>query len=224
MLIEKVAAVGRPVVLVVLSGSALAIPEAYAGAVVQAFYPGAGGGTAVADVLFGKVSPSGKLPVTFYRSAEELPPVADYSMAGRTYRFFRGEVLHPFGFGLSYTRFRYSGLAVPDRSEAGVPVAVSVEVENIGERGGDEVVQLYVSKLGAGYDDPLRQLAGMARVSLAPGERRRVEFRIDPEAFLLTAADGRRRIAPGRWRIAAGGSSVDTIDAETVLELRQQRA
>ena len=223
VLIEKVAAVGRPVVLVVLSGSALAIPEAYAGAVVQAFYPGAGGGTAVADVLFGKVSPSGKLPVTFYRSAEELPPFADYSMAGRTYRFFRGEVLHPFGFGLSYTRFRYSGLAVPDRSEAGVPVAVSVEVENIGERGGDEVVQLYVSKLGAGYDDPLRQLAGMARVSLAPGERRRIEFRIDPEAFLLTAADGRRRIAPGRWRIAAGGSSVDTIDAETVLELRQQR-
>ena len=207
LLLEKVAAVGKPVILVAVAGSALALPEKSAAGVVQCFYPGAEGGTALAEVLSGRVNPSGRLPVTFYRSADDLPPFEDYAMAGRTYRFFGGEVLHPFGFGLSYTEFRYSGLSVPGRIAAGEPLKVAVGVENTGKRAGETVVQLYVAALNPPTRAPQKQLAAVKRISLKPGETRQVGLEVKPESFLLTFDDGERKLLPGAWRIEVGHDS-----------------
>lgn len=207
LLLEKVAAVGKPVILVAVSGSALALPEESAAGVVQCFYPGAEGGTALAEVLSGRVNPSGRLPVTFYRSADDLPPFEDYAMAGRTYRFFGGEVLHPFGFGLSYTQFRYSGLSAPDRIAAGESLKVAVSVENIGMRAGETVAQLYVAAVNPPTRAPQKQLAAVKRVRLEPGETRQMELVVCPESFLLTFDDGKRKLLPGAWRIEIGHDS-----------------
>ena len=153
------------------------------------------------------MNPSGRLPVTFYRSADDLPPFEDYAMAGRTYRFFGGEVLHPFGFGLSYTEFRYSGLSVPGRIAAGEPLKVAVGVENTGKRAGETVVQLYVAALNPPTRAPQKQLAAVKRISLKPGETRQVELEVKPESFLLTFDDGERKLLPGAWRIEVGYDS-----------------
>jgi beta-glucosidase len=169
-LLRAVHALGKPAVLVLLNGSALACDWAaeHVGAVVEAWYPGQAAGTALADVLFGDHNPAGRLPVTFYRSVAQLPPFSDYRMAGRTYRYFAGEPLYPFGYGLSYTRFAYRGLVVPDTVPNGQPVQVSVEVQNVGTRAGDEVVQLYVTDVEASVPVALRSLQGATRVSLEP--------------------------------------------------------
>lgn len=146
-LLKRIQALGKPVVLVLLSGSALAINWAaeHIPAILEIWYPGQAGGDALADVLFGDYNPAGRLPVTFYKSVDDLPPFEDYQMAGRTYRYFRGEPLFPFGYGLSYTMFKYENLDI-DQSEVkvGGQVAISVDVTNSGDRPGDEVVQLYV--------------------------------------------------------------------------------
>ncbi len=159
-LMEAVAAVGKPTVLVLLNGSAVSVnwAAAHIPAIVEAWYPGQAGGAAIADVLFGDYNPAGRLPVTFYKSADQLPPFDDYSMKGRTYRFFTGQPLYPFGHGLSYTTFAYRNLkSTPD---------ISVEVENTGRIAGEEVVQLYVN----------RALASFQRISLRPKERKTVHF------------------------------------------------
>ena len=176
------------------------------------------GGTALAEVLSGRVNPSGRLPVTFYRSADDLPPFEDYAMAGRTYRFFGGEVLHPFGFGLSYKEFRYSGLSVPGRIAAGEPLKVAVGVENTGKRAGETVVQLYVAALNPPTRAPQKQLAAVKRISLKPGETRQVELEVKPESFLLTFDDGERKLLPGAWRIEVGHDSRRSA-ATTEIEL-----
>jgi len=162
-LLEAVVGTGTPTVLVLLSGSALAVPWAAANvpAILQAWYPGQAAGHAIADILFGAASPGGRLPVTFYGSVEDLPPFADYRMEGRTYRWFRGRALFPFGHGLSYARFRYRDLRVPPRAFAGDSIEVSVEVENAGLMAADEVVQLYVSDVEASVPVPIRALAGL---------------------------------------------------------------
>ena len=159
-------AVGKPVVVVLLSGSALAVNWANenASAILTAWYPGSEGGTAIADVLFGNYNPAGRLPITFYKSVDQLPPFTDYSMAGRTYRYFKGEPLYPFGYGLSYTRFIYSKL----RSEVGNDVKVSVDVMNAGDTPGDEVVQLYLTDVVASAPVPIKTLVGFDRISLHP--------------------------------------------------------
>jgi beta-glucosidase len=205
------AAAGKPVVLVLLSGSALAVNWAHENvpAIVHAWYPGQAGGTAVADVLFGDVSPSGRLPVTFYRSADDLPPFEDYSMAGRTYRYFEGEPLYPFGHGLSYARFTYDRLRVPKKKKAGEPVEVSVRVRHAGSRVADEVVQLYVSHIDPAVPAPLRALKAFRRVSLKPGERRTVKLSLSPRDLSLVAPDGTRTVGPGTVRIAVGGAQPD---------------
>jgi beta-glucosidase len=145
--------------------------------VVEAWYPGQAGGEALADVLFGDYNPGGRLPVTFYRSTDDLPPFEDYRMEGRTYRYFRGEPLYPFGYGLSYTTFAFDDLTM-DRHEipASGQVAMSVSVTNTGDRAGDEVVQLYVRHPDAAVARPIQELKGFKRVSLDPGERKRVTF------------------------------------------------
>jgi beta-glucosidase len=172
-------------------------------AIVEAWYPGQAGGTALADVLFGDYNPAGRLPVTFYKSADQLPPFTDYSMKGKTYRFFAGQPLFPFGYGLSYTTFAYRNLSLPKQAAAGDPVTVSVEVANTGSRAGEEVVQLYVKTPSKGA--PLHSLEGFQRVSLAPKERKQVQFTLSPRQLSSVTAEGRRVIEPGVFELSVGG-------------------
>ncbi len=172
-LLQRVSALGKPVVLVLLNGSAVAVnwAQEHVPAIVELWYPGQAGGSALADVLFGDYNPAGRLPVTFYKSEDQLPAFDDYSMKGRTYRYFEGEPLYPFGYGLSYTSFTYRNLQAPDEAPAGSPVKVSVEVENSGQRDGEDVVELYLKHPGV-----VRELQGFERVPLRAGEKKTVEF------------------------------------------------
>ncbi len=214
------AATGKPVVLVLMNGSPLAVNWAAGNvpAILEAWYPGQAGGKAVAEALFGDVNPGGRLPLTFYRSVEQLPPFGDYAMAGRTYRYFTAEPLYPFGHGLSYTRFAYRKLLVPATVVAGEKVRVSVEVENAGSVSGDEVVQLYVTLLEASSAAPLRSLRGFERISLAPGEKRVVRFVLDERDLSFVRTDGERVLEPGTFALAVGGKQpglVGRLDAPT---------
>lgn len=204
-LLERVHAVGKPVVLVLMNGSPLSVNWADKNipAIVEAWYPGGEGGAAVAGLLAGDFSPAGRLPVTFYRSADDLPPFGDYAMKGRTYRYFKGPVLYPFGHGLSFTRFAYETPAVSKASiKAGADVQVSVRVRNTGGRDGDEVVQLYVEKPG---EQGAPALAGFTRIHLAAGESRMVTFDLDARRLSLVDERGVRKVAPGRYVIHIGG-------------------
>lgn len=206
-LLERLHATGKPVVLVLMNGSALSVnwADAHIPAIVEAWYPGGEGGHAVAGLIAGDFSPAGRLPVTFYKSADQLPAFPDYRMAGRTYRYFTGEPLYPFGHGLSYTRFRY---AAPKLSSPTVKadgnVEVSVQVTNAGARDGDEVVQLYVSHPGVA-GAPIRALQRFERVHLKQGETRRVAFALDARALSVVGEDGVRRVSPGRVQLWIGG-------------------
>jgi beta-glucosidase len=206
-LLERVQATGKPTVLVLMSGSALGVnwADANVPAIVQAWYPGGEGGHAVAQLLAGDYSPAGRLPVTFYRSVDQLPPFADYKMDGRTYRYFTGEALYPFGHGLSYTRFRYFN---PQLSSAVVRadgfVDISVDVTNEGGRDSDEVAQLYVTHaqdVGA----PLRTLQGFQRVHLMKGETKTLTFRLKDRGLSSVDAQGIRSIRSGKVNLWIGG-------------------
>jgi beta-glucosidase len=207
-LLREVHALGKPVVLVLLGGSALAVnwADEHIGAIVKAWYPGQEGGTALAEVLFGDYNPAGRLPVTVYKSVAQLPPFDDYRMEGRTYRYFRGEPLYPFGHGLSYTRFKYDNLKLSARRvRAGEGVTVSADVQNVGARAGEEVVQLYVTDVAASVPVPLRSLAGFKRISLKPGERRVVSFTLAPAQLSVIDERGRRVVEPGEFIVSVGG-------------------
>jgi len=207
-LLKAVHATGKPVVLVLLSGSALAVNWANdnVGAILQTWYGGEEAGTALADVLFGDYNPAGRLPVTFYKDVSDLPPFDDYSMAGRTYRYFSGEVLYPFGYGLSYTKFKYSGLKItPDSTPADRNISVSVDVSNAGSRDGEEVVQLYVTDLKTSVPEPIRQLQGFKRLFLKSGEKQTVTFQITPYQLSLINEVNKRVVEPGKFLISAGG-------------------
>ncbi len=211
-LLEAVVGVGKPTIVVILAGSPmdLAWAHEHAGAIVQAWYPGEEGGTAIAEVLFGDYSPAGRLPVTFPRSVGDLPPFEDYAMTGRTYRYLDKEPLYPFGYGLSYTQFRYSDIAVSrGRVDAGESVDVSVVVTNGGSRAGDEVVQLYVRDIESSCVAPNHDLRGFDRVALGPGESRRLTFRLTPRDLSLIDDRGRRVLEPGRFLVTVGGSQPD---------------
>jgi len=197
-----------PTVLVLLNGSAVAINWANEAlpAIVEAWYPGEEGGTALAEVLFGEYNPSGRLPVTFYRSVEQLPPFEDYAMEGRTYRFFQGEPLYPFGHGLSYTRFAYNGLTLTPREiQGGESVEARVIVRNVGHRAGDEVVQVYLKDVRSPYPVPIRQLVGFQRVHLEAGKDQRLTFTITPEQMVVHDRNGRPLIQPGDFIVSVGG-------------------
>jgi beta-glucosidase len=220
-LLEAVHGTGRPVVLVLTGGSALAVDWAQAKlpAILAAWYPGQRGGTAVADVLFGATSPSGRLPITFYAAEEKLPDFSDYSMKNRTYRYFEGKPLYAFGHGLSYTKFAYSNLQL---DHAGIAidgtVTATLEVRNIGKRSGDEVVQLYLAPLAARRPRALQELRGIERVALKPGESRTVTFQVTPARDLPIYDDVAKKYAvdPGRYEVRVGASSAD-IRARTTL-------
>jgi len=219
-LIQAVAAIGKPVVLVLLSGSAVAVNWAaeHVPAIVEAWYPGQAAGTALADVLFGKYNPAGRLPVTFYKSADEIPPFSNYNMGGKTYRYFRGEPLFPFGHGLSYTTFTYSNLRIPSSVRTGEHIAVAVDVTNSGRRDGEEVVQLYVIDLEASAPVPIRSLQGFQRVQLKAGEKKTVSFTLTPRQISLIDAESKRVVEPGSFELSVGGKqpgSRGTADAST---------
>ncbi|OLC04044.1 MAG: glucan 1,4-alpha-glucosidase [Gemmatimonadetes bacterium 13_1_40CM_69_22] len=212
-LLERIGAVGKPTVLVLLSGSALAVNWAqdHVPAIVQAWYPGQAAGTAIADVLFGDYNPGGRLPVTFYRSADDLPSFEDYRMAGRTYRFFKGTPLYPFGHGLSYTTFGYKDLRTSaDTLPADGRITVRVDVTNSGKRAGDEVVQLYVQHLGSTVERSIRELKGYKRVALKPGETRTVELPLAAASLAYWDSGGHHWVVESEAvRIQVGASSTD---------------
>lgn len=213
-LLEAVVAVGKPVVLVLLSGSPLTLnwADEHAAAIVQAFYPGEECGSALSDVLFGDVSPAGRLPVTFPRALSDVPAFEDYDMRGRSYRFARAEPLYPFGFGLSYTRFEYSGLVLEPASlepSAALQLAVHVTVSNVGARASDEVVQLYVRVPVASALAPQHELRGVRRIHLAPGASMNVTFDLSASSLSSIDDGGVRRLLPGSYGIFVGGGQPD---------------
>ena len=213
-LLEAVHATGKPVVLVLTTGSALAVDwaEQNLPGIVVAWYPGQRGGNAVADVLFGDANPAGRLPVTFYKAGEKLPAFDDYAMDGRTYRYFDGEPLYPFGHGLSYTDFAYSDLHLDRvRTDADGQVKATVKLRNTGKRAGDEVVQLYLRGPDAGEGAALKDLRGFQRVHLQPGEAREVAFVLEPGKHLrrYDADAGAYVVDPGEYEVQVGASSAD---------------
>jgi len=220
-LLERVVAVGKPTVLVLLNGSALAVNWAQADvpAIVEAWYPGQAG-NAIADVLFGDYNPAGRLPVTFYRSVTDIPAFDDYRMAGRTYRFFKGEPLYSFGHGLSYTTFTYANLRTStDSAGANDTVMVSVDVTNSGKDSGDEVVQMYVEHVGSSVERPIRELRGYRRLTLAPGETRTVQLPLPISTLAYWDENGHRWVVDGdQVRIRVGASSAD-LRLESVIRI-----
>ena len=206
-LLEKIHAAGKPVVLVLMNGSALSINWADENlpAILEAWYPGEEGGTAVAGAIAGDFSPAGRLPVTFYKSVDQLPPFDDYSMAKRTYRYFDGQPLYPFGYGLSFTSFAYTNARV-DHSKINAKdgAKISVDVTNTGAMAGDEVVELYLTHPGV-PGAPIRALKGFQRVHLAKGEKKTVTFALNNSDLSIVDPNGKRRVAAGKVEAWIGG-------------------
>jgi beta-glucosidase len=199
---------GKPVVLVLLNGSALSInwEKENLPAIVESWYGGQSAGTAIADVLFGDYNPAGRLPVTFYKSVSDLPDFHDYSMKNRTYRYFKGDVVYPFGYGLSYTTFKYSALTVPAQAAKGKSISVSVKITNTGKLAGDEVAQLYVKHLNDGIRKPIHSLQGFKRVFLQPGETQTVSFTLTPDQLMLVDKTDKWSEPTGKVQLSVGGS------------------
>jgi len=206
-LIREIQKLGKPTVLVLFNGSALAFPweKENVPAIVEAWYPGQAGGAALADILFGDCNPSGRLPVTFYQSIDQIPPFSEYDMTGKTYRFFQGKPEYEFGYGLSYTTFEYSGLQAPANISAGDPIPLAATVRNTGKIEGDEIVQLYVSLPDSKYRVPGRSLQGFQRVHLQPGESKTVEFTLKPAQMAAYDDNVAARVLPGRVVVSVGG-------------------
>ena len=223
-LMQAVVEKGKPVVLVLLNGSAVSVNWADANipAILEAWYPGQAAGTAIADVLFGDYNPGGRLPVTFYKSVDQLPPFEEYNMVGQTYRYFTDEALYPFGHGLSYTTFEYSDLVVPESVAGDAVIEVSVVVKNSGDLAGDEVVQLYVSDVEASVPVPLRALQGFKRIHLKAGEQKTIKFSITPYQMSLLDKDYKRLVEPGIFKVFIGGSQPGSDKAVTTQCLEKE--
>nr|WP_315202082.1 glycoside hydrolase family 3 C-terminal domain-containing protein [uncultured Flavobacterium sp.] len=213
-LMKAIAATGKPVILVLINGSALSINWANDNvpAILTAGYPGQQGGNAIADVLFGDYNPAGRLPVTYYKSVDQLPAFENYDMKGRTYRYFHKKPLYPFGFGLSYTKFKYSNLQLPLNIDSAKDFEVLIDVTNIGDRDGEEVVELYLKDEKASTPRPILQLEGFERISLRKGETKKVSFKISPRQLSLINKKGQRVIEPGWFTISVGGKQPDGSD------------
>ncbi len=211
ILLEKLLETGKSVVLVLMSGSAMAINLAQerCKAILEAWYPGARGGKAVAEVLLGGVSPSGKLPVTFYKSLNDLPAFTDYAMKNRTYRYFEGEALYPFGYGLTYADIVLTDAKFEDAPERGKPVTVSATAVNRSDFPADEVVQVYIKNLTNPLAVRNHSLCAFTRVSLAPGEEKRVLLTLRPEAMMVVDEDGERKLCEDKYRLFVGFSQPD---------------
>jgi len=206
-LVEDLAATGKPLMIVLMNGSTIALKETEqrAAAILEAWYPGQSGGTAIVDTLFGDNNPAGRLPETFYASTEQLPDFKDYSMKNRTYRYFSGQPLYWFGYGLSYSTFSYTNLKLSSTAvPAGKPLSVKATVQNTSAKDGDEVVELYL--LPQGIDGaPLRELVAFDRIHLKAHESRQVQFTLDARRLSLVDENGKRRVQSGRYDIYLGG-------------------
>ncbi|HEY6456729.1 MAG TPA: glycoside hydrolase family 3 C-terminal domain-containing protein [Steroidobacteraceae bacterium] len=216
-LVQALGATHKPLVVVLMNGSALGAnwEKAHAAAILESWYAGEEGGAAIAQTLSGRNNPAGRLPVTFYKDVQQLPSFEDYSMTGRTYRYFQGEALWPFGYGLSYTKFQYGAMTVPQAPiNAGEPLNVAVTVTNTGTLAGDEVVQLYLN-----FPDipgaPIRALRGFQRIHLAPGTSRKVEFHLQPRDLSMVTEAGDIIVAQGRYTVWIGGGQPGTAAAST---------
>lgn len=215
---------GKPLVVVLMNGSALAVNWAnqHANAILDAWYSGEEGGTAIAQTLAGLNDPAGRLPVTFYKGIEQLPDFEDYAMKNRTYRYFTGDPLYPFGYGLSYTTFDYTGLKLSNTSlQAGDPLDVEVDVTNSGKREGDEVVELYISfpKLPGA---PLKALRGFTRIHLKTGKQQHVKLTLNPRDLSYVNEAGDRMVAAGDYMITVGGGQPGTSAAHAEAHLMIQ--
>jgi beta-glucosidase len=202
-LLEQAKATGKPLIVVAMNGSPLnfAWEKQNASAILEAWYPGQSGGLAVANVLSGRSNPGGRLPLTFYKSVADLPPFDDYEMAGRTYRYFTGTPIYPFGYGLSYTSFAYGQVTVSTLPGGGM--RVSTQVRNTGSRPGDEVAQLYLNFPDA-PGTPRVALRGFSRLSLQPGQARAVTFDLSPRDLSSVTPDGVHTVLAGRYRVTVG--------------------
>jgi beta-glucosidase len=211
-LLKQIQALGKAVVLVLLNGSALAVNWAseHIPAIVEAWYPGQEGGTAIAEALFGDYNPAGRLPVTFYKSIADLPPFEDYQLAGHTYRYFRGQPLFAFGHGLSYTTFAYSNLRLSATTAApGETVSISLDLANTGDRAGDEVVQLYTQAVEASVPRPIKELKGFQRVNLAAGQKKAITFSLPVNQLGFYNQEIDFVVEPGTIKVMIGRSSQD---------------
>lgn len=207
-LIKKIQELGKPTVLVLLNGSALSInwENENVPAILEAWYPGQAGGTAIADVIFGDYNPAGRLPVTFYKDVSDIPAFSNYDMKGKTYRYFKGEPLYEFGYGLSYTTFKYSNLEVPENIEAGKDFTIEVDVENTGMLGGEEVIQLYIQNPNADEYNPHKTLAAFERVAFAFEEKKKMTFKVGKEQLSIVDSKGQKVVEPGEYLISVGGT------------------
>ncbi|NLM96488.1 MAG: glycoside hydrolase family 3 protein [Halanaerobiaceae bacterium] len=218
-LLKVISQTGKPIVLVLLNGSPVDLNWAHENveAILEAWYPGEEGGKAVADVIFGSYNPAGRLPVTFVKSMDQLPPFRDYSMINRTYRYLEREPLYPFGYGLSYTKFSYSNLSVSREkisTEDDEDILVSVEVENTVKYDGDEVGQLYIKDLEASVRAPVWQLNGVKRIHLKTGEKTKLDFTLKKRQFALIDKEGKCLLEPGKFRIYVSGQQPDRRSKE----------
>ncbi|MEO7990857.1 MAG: glycoside hydrolase family 3 C-terminal domain-containing protein [Chryseolinea sp.] len=217
-LIKEIQALGKPVVLVLLNGSALAInwENKNVDAIIEAWYPGQAAGQAIADVLFGDYNPGGRLPVTFYKSVNDLPAFDEYKVSSQTYRYFKGEPLYPFGFGLSYTSFAYENLKMNSEFKIGDSVHVSVTVTNTGKVSGDEVAQLYLSNLDKSMLRAIQSLKGFKRIHLKPGESSTLDFTLSPNDFSVLNKKKERQILPGKFEVFVGGGQPQYKDSHSL--------
>ncbi len=211
-LLEEVYKTGKPVILVLASGSALAVnwADEHVPAIIEAWYAGAEGGSAVASLIFGGFSPTGKLPVTFYRTTEELPEFIDYSMKNRTYRYMENKALYPFGYGLSYTKFKYTNLIKSkDEIKSGETCQFKITVKNIGQCESEETVQLYLKDVEASVIIPKYELKGIKKINLEPGQEGILEFELTPRQMAIIDNDGNCILEPGVFEVFVGGSQPD---------------
>ena len=223
-LLKALGATGKPIVVVLMNGSAVAANWAAknANAILDAWYPGEEGGTAIAETLAGLNNPGGRLPVTFYASIDQIPPFDDYSMVGRTYRYFDGQPLYGFGYGLSYTTFDYSGLKLSSSQlKAGDPLKLEVEIRNTGKVAGDEVAELYLSKNANAPAHLIRTLRGFQRIHLAAGQSQHVTFNLSPRDLSLVTEQGDHTVLPGSYKIFVGSNqpAAGVRGAEADLEI-----
>src|SRR5205814_5912906 len=212
-LLKAVKTAGKPLVVVLMNGSALSVNWAQqnANAILEAWYSGEEGGAAIAETLAGTNNPAGRLPVTFYKNVDQLPDFTNYAMTERTYRYFHGDPLYSFGYGLSYSKFEYSKLQLAtEKLHAGDPLSVKVDVRNVSGPGGDEVVEVYLTPPPQMLGAPIRALRGLHRVHLDAGETKHIQITLNPRDLSFVDLSGDRLVAPGEYQISLGGGQPST--------------
>jgi beta-glucosidase len=213
-LMKEIQALGKPTVLVLMNGSALAINWADKNipALLEAWYPGEFGGNAIADVLFGDYNPAGRLPVTFYKSVDDLPDFKSYDMENRTYKYFKGDPLYPFGHGLSFSTFEYSNLMVENKMALREDILLKINVANTGKIDGDEVIQVYISHKNSTNQSPIRSLVDFKRIHFKAGETKTIDFVITPEQYAQLNELGDKVYEAGDVTISVGGRQPNSKD------------